>query len=38
MYIFTKNKRPHPKKRNKSARYRAKLQRKNVRRKVRVSA
>ncbi len=37
MYIFTKTKRPRDKKRNKTARYRAKLRRKNTRRKLRVA-
>jgi hypothetical protein len=37
MYIFTKNKKPRAKSRNKTAAYRAGLRRKNTRRKLRVS-
>ena len=38
MYIFTKKKKaPTPKKRNKTARLRAQLRRKNVRRRMRMS-
>jgi len=37
MYIHTNKKKPHPRKRNKSARYRAQLRRKNMRRRMRVS-
>jgi len=37
MYIFMKKKRSGKHRRNKSVRLRAKLQRKNVRRKIRVS-
>ena len=37
MYIYMKKKGPSQKKRNKTARYRAKLARKNTRRRIRVS-
>ena len=37
MYIYTKNKKPRTDKKNKTGRYRAKLRRKNTRRKMRVA-